>query len=155
MHDVNSCRSLFATHYHELTALAKRLAHVANVTVDVKEWKDEIVFLHKVRSGSADRSYGIQVAKLAGLPAEVVARAAEVLQLLEEADGKSVKTSHQLDDLPLFAAARPKGHSGSSRPNGGLSPSDEALGALNPDEMTPRAALDALYKLKELTRDIE
>ncbi len=151
LHNVNCCRSLFATHYHELTALAQRLAHVANVTVDVKEWRDEIVFLHKVRAGSADRSYGIQVAKLAGLPHEVVARASEVLQLLEEGDDGRATPAGQLDDLPLFAAARPKA-APIAMPAAGPSPSDEALQALNPDEMTPRAALEALYKLKELSR---
>ena len=151
LHETNCCRSLFATHYHELTALARRLPHVSNVTVDVKEWKDDIVFLHKVKPGAADRSYGIQVAKLAGLPAAVVARAREVLELLEASDGKAAKAVVQLDDLPLFAAARPQGHIPSAAP-AGPSASDEALAALHPDEMTPRDALEALYKLKDLSR---
>ena len=84
LHDVNRCRALFATHYHELTTLSDRLDEVANVTVDVKEWKDEIVFLHKVRAGAADRSYGIHVARLAGLPDAVTHRAREILAILEE-----------------------------------------------------------------------
>src|SRR5690606_13071401 len=86
LHEASAARVLFATHYHELTALAGRLASVANVTMDVKEWRDDIVFLHRVKAGAADRSYGIQVAKLAGLPPPVIARAREVLNLLEQAD---------------------------------------------------------------------
>ncbi len=142
---VSRCRALFATHYHELTALAGRLEEVANVTMGVKEWRDEIVFLHKVRPGAADRSYGIQVAKLAGLPASVVTRAAEVLAVLETADGQSAGRAAALDDLPLFAAVRPRGGL-PTRPD--PSPVAEALARLNPDEMTPRAALQALYDLK-------
>jgi len=153
LHDVCKCRALFATHYHEITALAGRLAEVANVTIDVKEWHDEIVFLHKVRSGAADRSYGIQVAKLAGLPKAVVARAGEVLKRLEKGDRKGGRggspADGALDDLPLFAAARPQ----SSLPQAtGPSPAETALDALNPDEMSPKAALEALYRLKELRK---
>jgi DNA mismatch repair protein MutS len=146
LHEVSRCRALFATHYHELTALAGRLPQVGNVTMDVREWKDEIVFLHKVKPGAADRSYGIQVAKLAGLPKPVTARAGEVLALLEKAD-KAPDGEALLGDLPLFAAARPKSHAPGSA---GPSPIDEALSALNPDELTPKAALEALYRLKEL-----
>ena len=100
-------RTLFATHYHELTALAERLAEVAGVSMEVREWKDEIVFLHKIRPGAADRSYGIQVAKLAGLPAPVTKRAAEVLKLLEKTGGKPATGAALIEDLPLFAAAIP------------------------------------------------
>jgi DNA mismatch repair protein MutS len=147
LHEVNRCRALFATHYHELTALAGRLEGVVNVTIDVKEWHDDIVFLHKVRAGAADRSYGIQVAKLAGLPAAVVRRAREVLARLEKTDRRAAGQDNALDDLPLFAAARPSGgDSAGSRP----SPVDRALDSLNPDELSPRAALEALYRLKEL-----
>lgn len=145
LHEVNRCRALFATHYHELTALAGRLADVANVTVEVREWHDEIVFLYKVKPGAADRSYGIQVARLAGLPGAVIARAGEVLKLLEQADVKGKGATPSLDDLPLFAAARPKSVTQDAR---GPSAVDMALDAINPDELTPRAALDALYKLK-------
>ncbi len=144
---VNKCRALFATHYHELTALAGRLAEVANVTMDVKEWRDEIVFLHKVKPGAADRSYGIQVAKLAGLPKPVTARAAEVLALLEASD-KAPDGEALLSELPLFAA-RPKSFVPES---GAKSAIEEALDAVRPDEMTPKAALEALYRLKELAR---
>src|SRR5690606_24097722 len=108
LHDETRARVLFATHYHELTALAGRLASVANVTMDVKEWHDEIVFLHRVKAGAADRSYGSQVAKLAGLPGAVIARAREVLAVLEKSDRKRGAGNGPLEDLPLFAAARPQ-----------------------------------------------
>ncbi|MFN3743503.1 MAG: DNA mismatch repair protein MutS [Hyphomicrobiaceae bacterium] len=147
LHDVCRCRALFATHYHELTALAGRLAEVANATIEVKEWNDEIVFLHKVRAGAADRSYGIQVAKLAGLPGPVIARAGEVLALLERADRRSQGAAPALDDLPLFAAVRPT--TPASRP-AGSDPLAEAVAALNPDEMSPKQALEALYRLRQL-----
>ena len=147
LHDRSKCRALFATHYHELTALAGRLSGVSNVTMDVKDWQDEIVFLHKVKPGAAEASYGIQVAKLAGLPKPVIDRAREVLTLLEKNERKKGATPASLDDLPLFAASRPKGQTdGPSKP----SAADIALAALNPDDLTPKAALDALYKLKAL-----
>ena len=146
LHEINQCRALFATHYHELTHLAPRLGNIANVTMDVKEWRDEIVFLHKLRPGAADRSYGIQVAKLAGLPREVTARAAAVLALLENSQTKVADGEALLNDLPLFAAA--------ARPSDGVSGSaaalERALAELNPDELTPKSALETLYKLKAL-----
>jgi len=143
LHEVNRSRVLFATHYHELTALADRLAHAANATVEVKEWRDEIVFLYRVVAGAADRSYGIHVAKLAGLPGPVLARAGEVLEELEKADGRP-KPADLADDLPLFQAAKP--------PPGFGEPSaiEQALQAFNPDGMTPKEALEALYRLKTL-----
>jgi DNA mismatch repair protein MutS len=150
LHEVNCCRALFATHYHELTALAGRLSEIGNVTIDVREWKDEIVFLHKVKPGAADRSYGIQVGKLAGLPKAVTARAGEVLALLEKSQGKASDGEALLADLPLFAAARPKSHIPRAS---GPTPLDEALAAINPDELTPKSALEALYRLKELSRE--
>jgi DNA mismatch repair protein MutS len=146
---VSRCRALFATHYHELTALAGRLSEVANVTMDVKEWRDEIVFLHKVKPGAADRSYGIQVAKLAGLPKTVTARAAKVLALLEKSD-KAPDGDALLSELPLFAAARPT--SFVPEGDGPRSAIEEALEAMRPDELSPKAALEALYRLKELAR---
>lgn len=146
LHAVSKCRVLFATHYHEMTALAGKLTEVSNVTIDVKEWHDDIVFLHKVKAGAADRSYGIQVAKLAGLPGPVIKRAGEVLKLLEKTERRSGGAT-ALDDLPLFAAARPQGHvPGENTP----SAVEDALRAINPDNLTPKAALDALYKLKAL-----
>ena len=149
LHDVCRCRALFATHYHELTALAGRLANLATVTMDVKEWQDDIIFLHKVRPGAADRSYGIQVAKLAGLPSAVVKRAREVLARLEKQDRRSGNSTSSLDDLPLFAH-EPEKTSAAGRD----APSEVelALDKIDPDELTPRAALDALYELKALRR---
>ena len=149
LHEINCCRALFATHYHELTALAQKLAHTANATIEVKEWQDEIVFLHKVIAGAADRSYGIQVAKLAGLPDAVTNRAGEVLRLLE-AKGDSTGASDLLDDLPLFAASRPKGHAPDRQERSEV---EQALTDLNPDELTPRDALEALYRLKKLCNE--
>ena len=148
LHEQTRARVLFATHYHELTALAGRLAAVANVTMDVKEWQDDIVFLHRVKAGAADRSYGIQVAKLAGLPAPVIARAREVLALLEKSDRRRGQ-SGPLEDLPLFAAARPA----SEPPRAANVALNAALDALNPDELSPKAALDALYRLKQIRAD--
>jgi DNA mismatch repair protein MutS len=145
LHDVLKARALFATHYHELTALARRLGGVANVTMDVREWQDEIVFLHKVKPGAADRSYGIQVAKLAGLPSEVVGRAREVLALLEKTESRKNARNGGLDELPLFAVSRPV----PAEP-AGPSPIENAVDELKPDELTPRAALDAIYRLKAL-----
>ncbi len=145
LHEVNKCRALFATHYHELTSLADRLGEIANVTVDVKEWKDDIVFLHKVRPGAADRSYGIHVARLAGLPASVTLRANEVLSRLEADQAKS-QSGGALDDLPLFAAAAP---AVAAEPSALLA----AVDAINPDELTPRSALDLIYHLRQIARD--
>jgi DNA mismatch repair protein MutS len=146
LHETNRCRALFATHFHELTALAARLNRLFNATVRVKEWHGDVVFLHEVVPGAADRSYGIQVAKLAGLPAAVIERAKHVLAELEAGDRTS--TSHQLiDDLPLFsAAARPASPPADPVGAGVV----KALTELNPDEMTPREALEALYALRVL-----
>jgi DNA mismatch repair protein MutS len=143
LHEANRSRVLFATHYHELTALADKLAHAANATVEVKEWRDEIVFLYRVVPGAADRSYGIHVAKLAGLPGPVLVRAGEVLHQLEKADGRP-KPVDLADDLPLFQAAKPP--PGLGEP----SPAERALQALNPDTLTPKEALEALYRLRSL-----
>ncbi|MGI9170662.1 MAG: DNA mismatch repair protein MutS, partial [Caulobacteraceae bacterium] len=139
LHDTNRCRALFATHYHELATLEGRLAHVANLSLKVKEWNGELVFLHEAGPGCADRSYGVQVAKLAGVPAAVVARAREVLDRLE-----SEAVSHAgLQELPLFAAFDPP-----AKPPRGPSPLETALATLDLDGMSPREAMDALYRLK-------
>jgi DNA mismatch repair protein MutS len=152
LHDRSKSRALFATHYHELTALAGRLANVANVTMDVKDWQDEIVFLHKVKAGAAEASYGIQVAKLAGLPKQVIDRAREVLTQLEKTDRRRGGGAVSLDELPLFAAARPRGQTIDPTPIP-IKPSalEAALATINPDDLTPKSALDALYRLKALT----
>jgi DNA mismatch repair protein MutS len=144
LHEVNRSRALFATHYHELTALAQRLPRLVNVTVRVKEWKGDVIFLHEIAPGSADRSYGIQVARLAGLPPTVVERARQVLKQLEETDRKA-PVHTLIDDLPLFSAAR------AAEPE-----TDQlrtALAALRPDDMSPKDALEALYKLKGIATD--
>jgi len=149
LHDVNRCRALFATHYHELTAMAQKLDSATNVTVAVKEWKDTIVFLHEVIAGAADRSYGIQVAKLAGLPKPVIARARQVLAQLEKTQGRP--NSAVLEELPLFAAASPAAPEEADEPASSESDVTAALAEIDPDAMTPRDALDALYRLKSLT----
>ncbi len=145
LHEVNRCRSLFATHFHELTALAARLPRMANVTMRVKEWDGDVVFLHEVAKGSADRSYGVQVARLAGLPEAVVERAKAVLHQLEasETAGKAEKL---IDDLPLFSVAVRQELPKKTKDNPALA----ELGSINPDELTPREALEALYRLKAL-----
>jgi DNA mismatch repair protein MutS len=145
LHEANRCRALFATHFHELTALATRLERVFNATVRVKEWQGEVVFLHEVVAGAADRSYGIQVAKLAGLPASVIERAKTVLARLEAEDRASPRA---FEDLPLFAAVKAP-----LRPtprDAALDGVTAALEALNPDDMSPRDALEALYALKAM-----
>lgn len=146
LHGITKARALFATHYHELTALARRLDGIANVTMDVAEWQDTIVFLHKVKPGAADRSYGIQVAKLAGLPDAVVSRARQVLERLEKADRRPRVDNEGIDDLPLFSAARPRGAATANEP----SAVEKLLTAMHPDELSPKAALEKLYELKAL-----
>jgi DNA mismatch repair protein MutS len=143
LHETNRCRALFATHFHELTALAVKLPRLFNATVRVKEWQGEVVFLHEVVAGAADRSYGIQVAKLAGLPPAVIERAKVVLAKLEAEDRAAPRG---FEDLPLFAAA-PRPTSAPPR-DAALDAVIAALAALHPDEMSPRDALEALYALK-------
>ena len=139
LHDANRCRALFATHYHELARLEQRLSACCNLSLRAKEWNGDLVFLHEAVKGSADRSYGVQVAKLAGVPAPVVARAKQVLVRLE----KDPSSPASLDDLPLFAATRPPEPAEPSR-------LEAAMAALDPDALTPREALEALYRLKSL-----
>ena len=149
LHEKSRCRALFATHYHELTALTSSLKGLANATIEVKEWSGEIIFMHKVISGAADKSYGIQVAKLAGLPGEVIERAAEVLALLEASDRK-IATENIVDDLPLFAVKRPQAPKSTSPMSGNL---HRELSAINPDELSPREALEILFRLKSFMLD--
>jgi DNA mismatch repair protein MutS len=144
LHEANRCRALFATHFHEMTALAAKLPRLHNVTMRVKEWQGDVVFLHEVIAGAADRSYGIQVAKLAGLPASVIERAKLVLAQLEAEDRVSPARA-LIDDLPLFAATREAPLPARDDPRDAAI---EALTALHPDEMSPRDALEALYALK-------
>ncbi len=146
LHDRNRCRGLFATHYHELTSLAETLPMLSTATVAVRDWEGEVIFLHEVRPGAADRSYGVQVAKLAGLPASVVARARAVLETLER--GAREGGGDLAEGLPLFAAAR------ATPPAAPVpvppSPVEAALTAIDPDELTPREALETLYRLRSL-----
>jgi DNA mismatch repair protein MutS len=144
MHDQVKCRTLFATHYHELTRLAGRLDCLSLHHVRAREWKGDLVLLHEVADGAADRSYGIAVAKLAGLPPAVVARAKSVLGKLEAGRDATGGIAAGLDDLPLFAAA--------AEPEHGPDPLAAALDALDPDRLTPREALDKLYELKRLAQ---
>ena len=151
LHEKNRCRAIFATHFHELTVLAGKLPRLHNVTMRVKEWEGDVVFLHEVGKGAADRSYGVQVARLAGLPEAVVERARQVLGELEAGE-TSGKASRLADDLPLFSAAvRREPAPKASRQDDAARPLVEAVTALHPDEMTPREALEALYRLKGLT----
>jgi DNA mismatch repair protein MutS len=142
LHDVNRCRALFATHYHEMTALASKLDGVENATVAVREWEGDVIFLHEVREGAADRSYGVQVAKLAGLPGAVVARAREVLDALEEGEREGGAKA-VIDDLPLFAVKQAPPPA--PMPESGV---EARLREVMPDALTPREALDLVYELK-------
>ena len=141
LHDRNRSRGLFATHYHELTALADRLPRLQNVSMRVREYKGDVVFLHEVGPGPADRSYGVAVARLAGLPKEVIARAGEILKRLEN----DRKRTGAMDDLPLFAAP-----AATPAADAGEDPLRLAVKALDPDGMAPKEALEAIYQLKSL-----
>jgi DNA mismatch repair protein MutS len=144
LHERNRSRTLFATHFHELTQLTKKLPRLINLTMRVTDWNGQVVFLHEVVKGAADRSYGIQVARLAGLPQDVVDRAQTILAELEAGERRA-PVQRMIDDLPLFAVAPP--------PPPAPPKEDalrKALDALSPDELSPRAALDALYAIKRL-----
>ena len=143
LHDVTACRTLFATHYHELTALAERLDGLSNASMRVREHAGNLVFLHEVGFGAADRSYGIHVAELAGLPTQVTARARHVLQQLEENDAAGQKGAAALDGLPLFAE-QPV----AAKQTDALR---DAMAGLDPDRLSPREALDWLYRLRALS----
>ena len=145
LHEINRCRALFATHYHELTSLAAKLDGLACVTMRVKEWKGDVIFLHEVAPGAADRSYGIQVAKLAGLPPAVVKRAEQVLRALEKGD-TGRKAATLIDDLPLFSAAAAQ--AAAEEPK--VPPAITRLLAADPDAMSPKDALEMIYELRRL-----
>ena len=145
---VNRCRALFATHYHEMTALADRLDGVRNATVAVREWEGEVVFLHEVLRGAADRSYGVQVARLAGLPDAVIARARDVLEMLERGDEGQRGAKGLIDDLPLFSV-KPAPKPAPVRE----SAVEARLKAAHPDALTPREALALVYDLHALLQD--
>ncbi len=145
LHDVNQARALFATHYHELTSLSTTLKHLHCATMKVKEWKGDILFLHEVVPGFAERSYGIQAAKLAGIPPAVIQRASEVLKRLEDGKGQS-RAQNLASELPLFAVM----------PKPAATKEDklrQKLQVIAPDELSPREALSLLYELKQLGKD--
>lgn len=149
LHDQNKCRALFATHYHEMTQLADKMDGVSNATVAVREHDGDVIFLHEVRKGAADRSYGVQVAKLAGLPPMVIARAQSVLEALEKGEREGAAGQKAIvDDLPLFSATPASPAPTKEKANA----VEAALAEILPDEMSPRDALDALYQLKALTK---
>lgn len=149
LHDVNRCRALFATHYHEMTALAGKLPGVENATVTVKEWDGQIIFLHEVREGAADRSYGVQVAKLAGLPAAVIDRARTILETLESGDrAGGPRPAALIDDLPLFRAAPARAAPAKPEP----SEVEARLIEIHPDDLTPMDALRLIYELRGMIR---
>lgn len=149
LHDVNKSRALFATHYHELTALTEMLAHLSLYTMRIKEWKGNVIFLHEVIKGTADRSYGIHVGRLAGLPPAVIARAGQVLEQMEKQGSYEINF---MNDLPLFALVKKKAEEEKAEPEKTAEPSAvvEALNKIIPDNLTPRQALDELYRLKQL-----
>jgi DNA mismatch repair protein MutS len=147
LHDTNRCRALFATHYHEMTALAGKLAGVENATVAVKEWQGDVIFLHEVRKGAADRSYGVQVARLAGLPATVIDRAKVVLEALEKGEREGGSRQKALiDDLPLFSAMPRQAETPKQ------SPVLTRLDGIMPDDLSPKDALALLYELKAMCK---
>jgi len=148
LHEVNKCRALFATHYHELTSLVSKLNSMTLHCMKIKEFKEEVIFMHEVIDGAADRSYGIHVAKLAGLPKVVVKRSEQVLDSLENSN-KNRNIVKLADDLPLFAAVRAETVAKEEK----KSPALSALENINPDDLSPKAALEKLYELKAMLKD--
>ena len=150
LHDINQCRTLFATHFHELTNLSTNLSQLSCRTMRTKEWRDDLVFMHEVIPGASDRSYGIHVGRLAGLPSKVLTRAEEVLGLLESADQENL-FDNMRGDLPLFSAS----HSGddNSKDIGIERQLRSLLDEIEVEETTPRSALDILYRLKAILDD--
>jgi len=144
IHEVNKCRTLFATHYHELTNLEKKLASLTCATMKIKEWEGEIIFMHKVISGTSDRSYGIHVAQMAGLPKIVIARAEKILTSFENDDFGN-KPSKIVEDLPLFEKTYTKKAKQDKK-----HPIIDEINKIDPDSMTPKEALDELYRLKKI-----
>jgi len=144
LHDHNQCRTIFATHYHELTTLKEKLNRLSLHQMMIKEWNSEVIFLHTVGEGAVDKSYGIHVGKLAGLPTVVVKRAEQILEKLE---AQNTHTTTIVDNLPLFASVMQEEESHQT------SKADEMLRTINPDALTPKQALDLLYELKSLSEN--
>ena len=152
LHDTNHCRALFATHYHEMTALAGKLAGVENATVTVKEWAGDVIFLHEVKKGAADRSYGVQVARLAGLPPSVIERAKVVLEALESGEREGgARQKTLIDDLPLFQSAPRMAPPGKTAAK--VSAAETLLRTTHADELSPINALKLIYELQKLLRE--
>jgi len=146
VHDINKCRCLFATHYHELTRLAERLDALSLHHVRAREWKGDLVLLHEVAAGPADRSYGLAVARLAGLSPPVIARAKDVLKRLEAGRAATGGLAAGLDDLPLFAAA-------AQSEEASIDPLRTAITEVDADSLSPREALELIYRLKTMAAD--
>jgi DNA mismatch repair protein MutS len=155
LHDVNQCRTLFATHYHELTHLQDAKARLLCHSMQVREWQGDIVFLHRVIAGAADRSYGVHVARLAGLPNKVLGRAEQILAELEAGRHGAVDVGRVADNLPLFDYTSEHSNIGATAGGttaGAAIPSAvvDAVDAMLPDTLTPREAMELLYELKSL-----
>ncbi|OPB32492.1 DNA mismatch repair protein MutS [Bartonella sp. AR 15-3] len=146
LHEINRCRAILATHFHEMTALTKKLNRLHNVTMKVKNWNNDVIFLHEITKGTADRSYGVQVAKLAGLPATVISRATDVLHQLEQGE-MSGKAHKLIDNLPLFSL---RSTPFTNEKHEKCCAIKDALKNIHPDELSPKAALEELYRLKQL-----
>ncbi|KQN07535.1 DNA mismatch repair protein MutS [Sphingobium sp. Leaf26] len=146
VHEVNRCRCLFATHYHELTRLAETLSSLSLHHVRAREWKGDLILLHELAQGPADRSYGLAVARLAGLPPAVLKRAKDVLARLEAGKAKTGGIAAGLDDLPLFAAV-------AAIEEEKVDPLLAAIAAIDADALSPREALDHIYRLKQLAAE--
>ena len=149
LHEVSACRTLFATHYHELTSLQDRLQRLRSFSIQVRDWQGSIVFLHKVVAGSADRSYGVHVARFAGLPASVLQRTEQILDEIESGQHGAVDTKAMNESLPLFDRAVTAGQEKTVFA-AGADKVIEALDEIHPDALTPREALELLYRLKEM-----
>jgi DNA mismatch repair protein MutS len=141
LHDRIRCRTIFATHFHELTALAGKLPELTPAHMQVREWRGEVVFEHRVGPGAAERSWGVHVARLAGVPKPVLVRAQEVLKALE---ARARGLDPLSEELPLFARAAPAASPAADHP------ALAALAGLDADSLSPRDALDAIYRLKSL-----
>ena len=152
LHDINRCRGIFATHYHEMTALSERLKGVSNATMSVREHKNDVIFLYEVHQGVANRSYGVQVARLAGLPPSVIARARNVLEMLEKNEAMRTKKT-LIDDLPLFSEIS-KTHISQPLAHGDNDPIRQYIETLSPDKMRPLDAIATIYELKELLKKV-
>ncbi|MBL6622251.1 MAG: DNA mismatch repair protein MutS, partial [Alphaproteobacteria bacterium] len=146
LHNENGCRTLFATHYHELTAMQSSLQRLRTHTMLVREWDGQIVFLHQLGPGVADRSYGVHVARLAGLPEQVIARASQLLELLEAGKQDQLEMADLAASLPLFQAAPPAAAKAEPAEPDAL---DVLLDDLDPDALSPKQALDLLYQIKQ------